>query len=84
MLVPETFWKPCLVFLSLKPVRRRLGVKGLPRLSSVGDAEPAKEEAPCGGATGLLEMDAPVGEPVQTGHVSARRGHYRLKRRYPE
>jgi hypothetical protein len=36
------------------------------------------------GATGLLEIDAPVGEAVQTGHVSARRGHYRLKRRYPE
>ena len=36
------------------------------------------------GATGLLEMDAPVGEPVQTGHVSARRGHYRLKRRFTQ
>ena len=54
------------------------------RLASCLVSALSKEEAPCGGATGLLEMDAPVGEPVQTGHVSARRGHYRLKRRYPE
>ena len=43
----------------------------------------SKEEARRG-ATGLLEMDAPVGEPAQSGHVSARRGDYRLKRRDPE
>jgi len=35
----------------------------------------AHEEAPYGGRRGFSELDAPVGEPVQAGHVSVRRGH---------
>jgi hypothetical protein len=48
------------------------------------EADAPKEEAPYGGRRGFSEMDAPVGEPVQAGHVSVRRGVLACDdRRYP-
>jgi hypothetical protein len=39
--------------------------------------------SPVRGARGFSELDAPVGEPVQAGHVSVRRGALARDRRYP-